>query len=105
MADVKFRTTLLSAFAGAALLLAIIGVYGVLSYAVAQRQRELGIRAALGAQPYDLLKLVLGQGLALTGTGIIAGPTTLTGTADVIVSLSLLTMLVALLLTNYRIRR
>jgi predicted permease len=73
IAQPKFRTTLLSVFAGAALLLAIIGVYGVLSYAVAQRQRELGIRAALGAQPADLLKLVLGHGLALTGTGIIAG--------------------------------
>jgi putative ABC transport system permease protein len=73
IAQPKFRTTLLSAFAGAALLLAIIGVYGVLSYAVAQRQRELGIRAALGAQPRDLLKLVLGHGLTLTGTGIIAG--------------------------------
>jgi putative ABC transport system permease protein len=73
IAQPKFRTTLLSAFAGAALLLAIIGVYGVLSYAVAQRQRELGIRAALGAQPRDLLKLVLGHGLTLTGSGIIAG--------------------------------
>ena len=60
-------------FAGAALLLAIVGVYGVLSYAVAQRQRELGIRAALGAKPFDLLKLVVGHGLTLTGTGIAAG--------------------------------
>jgi putative ABC transport system permease protein len=73
IAQPKFRTTLLSAFAGAALLLAVIGVYGVLSYAVAQRQRELGIRAALGAEPRDLLKLVLGHGLRLTGGGIIAG--------------------------------
>jgi putative ABC transport system permease protein len=73
IAQPKFRTTLLSAFAGAALLLAIIGVYGVLSYAVAQRQRELGIRAALGAEPRDLLKLVIGHGLRLTGSGIIAG--------------------------------
>jgi putative ABC transport system permease protein len=73
IAQPRFRSTLLSMFAGAALLLAIVGVYGVLSYAVAQRQRELGIRAALGAQPRDLLKLVVGHGLTLTGTGIVAG--------------------------------
>jgi putative ABC transport system permease protein len=73
IAQPKFRSTLLSMFAGAALLLAIVGVYGVLSYAVAQRQRELGIRAALGARPLDLLKLVVGHGLTLTGTGIAAG--------------------------------
>jgi predicted permease len=73
IAQPRFRTTLLSVFAIAALVLAIVGVYGVLSYAVAQRQRELGIRAALGAEPKDLLKLVIGQGLTLTATGIAAG--------------------------------
>jgi predicted permease len=73
IAQPRFRTTLLSAFAVAALVLAVVGVYGVLSYAVAQRQRELGIRAALGAEPSDLLKLVVGHGLKLTATGIAAG--------------------------------
>ncbi len=73
IAQPRFRTTLLSAFAIAALVLAIVGVYGVLSYAVAQRQRELGIRAALGAEPKDLLKLVISQGLTLTATGVAAG--------------------------------
>jgi putative ABC transport system permease protein len=73
IAQPRFRSTLLSMFAGAALLLALVGVYGVLSFAVAQRRRELGIRAALGAQPRDLLKLVIGQGLTLAGAGIITG--------------------------------
>jgi putative ABC transport system permease protein len=73
IAQPRFRSTLLSMFAGAALLLAIVGVYGVLSYAVAQRQRELGIRAALGAEPRDLLTLVVRHGLILAGTGIVVG--------------------------------
>jgi putative ABC transport system permease protein len=53
-----------------ALLLSSVGVYGVLSESVAQRTRELGIRLALGAHPRDLMKLVLGQALKLTGIGL-----------------------------------
>jgi len=64
---------LLSAFAGAALLLAIIGIYGVTAYYVTQRTQEIGIRMALGAQMSDVLKLVLKGGMGLALFGIVAG--------------------------------
>jgi len=60
-------------FAGFALLLSTIGIYGVMAYSVTQRKQELGIRAALGAAPRDILRLVVGQGMRLTLIGVILG--------------------------------
>jgi putative ABC transport system permease protein len=64
---------LMGVLGAVALLLAAMGIYGVISYLVAQRTREMGIRLALGAQRHDILKMVLGQGLALTMIGVAAG--------------------------------
>jgi predicted permease len=64
---------LLGAFAAAALVLAAIGIYGLLAYSVEQRRQEVGIRRALGARPADIVRLVLRQGLGLTLAGIAAG--------------------------------
>jgi putative ABC transport system permease protein len=69
----RFNMTLLMIFAGLALLLAAVGVYGVMNYSVTLRRRELGIRLALGARPGDVLRLVLGQGLSLTLIGVGVG--------------------------------
>ena len=71
--DKSLNTTLLSVFAGVSLLLAVIGVYGVMSYTVAQHTREIGIRMALGAQPGAILKLIVGRGLVLVSVGVVAG--------------------------------
>ncbi len=69
----RITLILLGSFAGVALLLALIGVYGVIAYSVAQRTQEVGIRRALGAQPADILRLVLRHGLLLSIVGGIAG--------------------------------
>ena len=73
IAQPRFRTTLLSLFGAAALLLAAIGIYCVLAYTVAQQTREIGIRIALGANPGKVLRLVLGRGLRLAGFGTAIG--------------------------------
>ena len=69
----RLYALLLGGFATLALLVAGVGLFGVLSYVVAQRTRELGIRAALGARPQDLLRLVLRQGLGTTIVGLAVG--------------------------------
>ncbi len=73
VAQPRLRTTLLALFGATALLLAILGIYGVISYNVGRRTREVGIRVALGAQRADVLRLILRQGLGLTAAGLAAG--------------------------------
>ena len=68
-------TSLFSAFAAVALILGVIGIYGVISFFVGQRTREIGVRMALGAQPRDVLKLVIHEGLSLTLIGVAVGLT------------------------------
>ena len=69
----RFSAELVGVFAAVAMLLSSIGIYGLLVYMVGQRSREIGIRVALGAQRPDILKLILGKGLLLAGTGIAIG--------------------------------
>jgi putative ABC transport system permease protein len=69
----RLAGTMLSVFASLALFLAVVGLYGVVAYGVLERRREIAVRMALGARPASVVSLVLGQGLALAGVGVLAG--------------------------------
>src|ERR1700730_2643987 len=73
LAQPRFNMMLLGTFAGVAMILAAIGIYGVIAYSVAQRTREIGIRMALGAQKIDMLTMILNQSLAVVGVGLVIG--------------------------------
>ena len=86
LGDWRFYMELLGIFAGVAILLAAVGIYGVMSYSVNERTHEIGIRMALGAQPWDVLGLVAKMGLKLTCIGVVVGAALALGLARLISS-------------------
>ncbi len=87
MARTRFATALMAVFAGMALLLAVIGIYGVVTYIVEERTREIGIRVALGASYGGIISLLLKQGMSLAGLGIAIGTVTALGLTRLLVKL------------------
>ncbi len=73
LADERFNSVLLALFAGVGLILAVLGVYGVISYSVRQRTAEIGIRMALGADAREVRRMILRRGAALTALGLAIG--------------------------------
>ena len=73
VAEPRFHLLLMGALSLSALVLAAIGIYGLLAFSVALRSREIGVRSALGAQRHDIARLIVGEGLRMTGVGIVLG--------------------------------
>ncbi len=87
LASRRFSANMVGGFAGLALLLASLGIYGLLAYMVSQRSREIGLRMALGARPTDIVRLILGKGVVLAGVGIMAGVLFSASTASMMAAL------------------
>jgi ABC-type antimicrobial peptide transport system permease subunit len=87
LASRRFSANLVGGFAGVALLLASIGIYGLLAYLTGQRFREIGLRMALGASRADILKPILGKGIVLASIGIMVGVILSAATASMMASL------------------
>ncbi len=83
----RMTLTLLAVFAGSALLLGVIGIYGVMAYSVAQRTQEIGVRMALGATRQAVLMMIMTQGIRLTAAGVAVGAVSAAGTSRVLTSL------------------
>lgn len=87
MASRRFTTTLLGLFGLLALLLASVGIYGVVSYGVAERRREIGIHTALGARPRDVMRMIVGGALRLAAVGMAVGAVAALGLSRLLGSL------------------
>ncbi|NNF14838.1 MAG: ABC transporter permease [Gemmatimonadetes bacterium] len=87
MAETRFMLALIGSFAVLALVLASLGLYGVISYSARQRTREIGVRVAFGAEAGDVLRLILGQAMVVAGAGVVLGLVVSFAAADVVESL------------------
>jgi ABC-type lipoprotein release transport system permease subunit len=73
LAQRRFQTSLLTGFSLVALLMAVVGIYGLIQYSIATRTQEIGLRMAIGAQPGDIFRMMIGEGLRLSLTGLAVG--------------------------------
>lgn len=87
LASRRFSADMVSGFAALAIFLASLGIYGLLAYMVGQRSREIGLRMALGAQPADIVKLILGKGVVVSAVGILVGVLCAASTASMMATL------------------